>query len=254
MNNLDQYYTKDDIAIHCINKVKTFIDISKYTIIEPSAGTGAFFKYLPQAIGLDLEPKYQGIIKQDFLEYIPNSNNNIIIGNPPFGKNSSLALKFFNKSADFADYICFILPRTFRKPTIVNKLNKYFHLQYEEILPKNSFIYLDKSYDVPCVFQIWAKKEYNREYIDTNIICKHIEFTTFDNCDYMIRRVGGLAGKVIPKDPKYSISSNYCIKSSNKIKELLNNSYDELNTIASDVAGNPSLSKYELRYYINKQF
>ena len=39
----------------------------------------------------------------------------LVIGNPPFGKISSLAVKFFNKSAEYADVIAFIVPRTLKE-------------------------------------------------------------------------------------------------------------------------------------------
>ena len=37
---------------------------------------------------------------------------------PPFGKVSSLAIRFFNKCAQFSDVIAFIIPRTFNKVSV----------------------------------------------------------------------------------------------------------------------------------------
>lgn len=85
---MDQFYTKDNIASELYNIFKTQIDINKFDLIlEPSAGKGAFFKLLPEnkRIGLDLEPKFPKIIKQDYLTYQPIKNKTYItIGNPLF--------------------------------------------------------------------------------------------------------------------------------------------------------------------------
>jgi len=50
--------------------------------------------------GYDIEPHLNNeIIKADFLKLKPvYDSKNIIIGNPPFGKRSKLAIDFINKS------------------------------------------------------------------------------------------------------------------------------------------------------------
>ena len=89
---------------------------------------------------MDIEPKFDECMLMDYMAFIPHKVESIaVIGNPPFGKNSSLAVKFFNHSAQFADTIAFIVPRTFRKNSLVNRLNENFHLIYEKILPIDSF-------------------------------------------------------------------------------------------------------------------
>ena len=37
-----------------------------------------------------------------------------------------------------------------------------YHLLYEYELPKNSFFVGEKIHDVPCVFQIWEKKDFEQ--------------------------------------------------------------------------------------------
>ena len=67
-NGLDQFYTNIDVAKLCVDT----IDISKYDIVvEPSAGTGAFYNIIdhPNKVGIDLEPKCEGVEKQDFLNW-----------------------------------------------------------------------------------------------------------------------------------------------------------------------------------------
>ena len=199
----DQFYTKQNIAKNVFEKVSSRYNIDMY--VEPSAGSGSFYTLLPKScrIGLDIDPKTNGVKKVDYFEFDVNSlkekhDNICVIGNPPFGKNSSLAVKFFNRSAEYAKYIAFILPRTFRKDSIVNRLNKNFHLSYEEILDKNSFELLDKTeYSVSCVFQIWERK--NKTRIDIVKNKKHKDWTWVSKSekpDFAIRRVGVNAGKI----------------------------------------------------------
>ena len=136
---LDQFYTKPE----AVDRVLPLIDCSLFDyVVEPSAGAGDFLRRLPKAtrVGIDLEPADPEIKKGDFFDFKPATTENVLtIGNPPFGKNSSLAVKFFNHAASFSDFIAFIVPRTFRKPSIINRLHQNFHLTKELILPLNSF-------------------------------------------------------------------------------------------------------------------
>ena len=96
--DLDQFYTKTEIAKRFVEDVFSIIDHTKYdNIIEPSAGSGKILDFLPEdkRIGLDLDPKRDDIIKGDFFDYIFPKGKNLVIGNPPFGRNSKLALQFF---------------------------------------------------------------------------------------------------------------------------------------------------------------
>jgi hypothetical protein len=163
--SLDQFYTKSDIAEICWSKVIEYTDIDKCDyIVEPSAGKGAFFSLFPETkrIGMDLVPKYPHVTKMDFFDfkYIVNKKY-ATVGNPPFGRVSSVAIKFFNKSAEYSDIIAFIIPRTFKRVSVQNKLNMDFHLIYNEDLPLNPCCFEPKM-DAKCCFQIWIRKEIKR--------------------------------------------------------------------------------------------
>ena len=136
-------------------------------IIEPSAGNGSFISgiksFSNNCIFYDLEPENPEIIKQDFLTGNYNDlstkyNNIHIIGNPPFGRQSSLAIKFIRKSCEFCNSISFILPKSFKKDSLKQKIPLNFHLILESDLPEKSFLVDGVEHDVPCVFQIWKKK------------------------------------------------------------------------------------------------
>lgn len=252
---LDQFYTKPEIAKGCFNTTLNYlwdncIDVSKW--LEPSAGTGAFFSLLPDnKLGFDLEPLYPGVIKDNFLDVNLDYDRFITIGNPPFGKNSSLALSFLNKAGEHSQVVAFILPKTFKKVSIVNRVNPYLHLAYEEDLPKNSFIFNGSNYNVPCVFQIWVTKDVIRPKIETIKSHPDIIFSDKLNSTIAIQRVGNMAGKVKLDFQKYSPSSHYFLKVNDPVINILRKI--DWSSIKYNTSGNPSISKHELiEAYINE--
>jgi predicted RNA methylase len=164
--NLDQYYTKHDVAARCLEGLKKELPwvVGKH-FIEPSAGDGSFYSILPPArrTGIDLDPRMEGIKRADFLGWNPpkkDTKNYVIIGNPPFGKRSSLAVDFFNHSAEMADAVAFIVPRQFQKYSVHSKLAKDFRLITDRELPDDAFRTPEgKDYSVRTVFQIWTRRE-----------------------------------------------------------------------------------------------
>ena len=268
---LDQFYTKPSI----VEKVLSMIDCSRYELVlEPSAGAGDFLERLPKAtrVGVDLEPAHPEVTQQDFFDYVPHLDTTSIltIGNPPFGKNSSLAVRFFNHAASFSDCIAFIVPRTFRKPSLINRLDDNFHIVSQEILPLDAF-YLPsgESYKVPTVFQVWGKKDYKREKIKTETEHKDFEFmklshgglhptkSYFEQCqaaDFCVQRVGVNAGEVYNNTDKTRYGKYRDWKSHYFIKENTANVRSNMESIdwnynespKFDNAGNPSISKHEL--------
>ena len=167
-NTIDKYYTKDNVVELALNLVKKYIQINTNDlIIEPSAGNGSFITGIKSLSSnfrfYDLEPENDEIIQQDYLLYDYTNTKEAfdkihIIGNPPFGRQSSLAIKFIKKSCEFCDTISFILPKSFKKDSLKNKFPLDFHLLFETDLPDNSFLVNDVEHDVPCIFQIWQKK------------------------------------------------------------------------------------------------
>lgn len=169
--DLDQFFTKVEIAEYCYNKLIEYlklknIKISDCLFIEPSAGCGSFFNLLPEKnrIGLDIYPLDKNIQNQEFLSWIPPKTDKkiVVIGNPPFGYRAWLSLLFMQKASEFADYVAFILPMSFQsegKGCPKNRI-KNIKIVSSEILPKNSFITPDcKEYKINSLFQIWEKGE-----------------------------------------------------------------------------------------------
>ena len=116
-------------------------------LLDIGCGAGdfieAFSYYLPkyELIGIDISPEHPDIVEKDFFTYTPSPHlqNILVIGNPPFGRSCSLAIKFFNHASKWANVIAFIIPRTFRRVSIHNKLNVYFHQRMTLFLSRSFY-------------------------------------------------------------------------------------------------------------------
>lgn len=262
-NIIDKYYTKNNIVELCLKLIKENIKIDiNDLIIEPSAGNGAFINVIKSLTNnykfYDLEPDNEEIIKQDFLLYEYNEikekfNNIHIIGNPPFGRQSSLAIKFIKKSSQFCDSISFILPKSFKKDSLRKTFPLNFHLIKEIDLPDKSFLVNGKEYDVPSIFQIWKKKEINRNISKKLQPINFIFVKKTENPDISFRRVGINAGIIDTKIDEKNINSHYFIKFTNNksiidnIKHLSKAIFNFNNTV-----GPKSISKQELIVQYNQ--
>jgi predicted RNA methylase len=254
-NTLDQYYTKKDIAQKCVDRI---IEYQNYLWIEPSAGNGSFLRALSDTIdriAIDIDPKAPGILCADFLSWVPpkTSKKIIVFGNPPFGRQSSLAKKFIQKSAEFADVIAFILPRSFMKPSMVRSFPSVFHCVFQEELGKNSFEVEGVSKDVPCVFQVWEKKNTDRDVAAPVKECGFSYVKSGDPHDIVFRRVGGLAGKCYTGLGDYKPQSHYFWKLDEKYVVNAKKIADAVGAhqFPSNTTGPRSLSKSEANEIMN---
>jgi predicted RNA methylase len=212
-HQLDKFYTKPEIALECINR----LDLSYYSyVIEPSAGSGSFSKQINNCIAMDILPEDDTIVQQNWLLYSRKrdvKNKTIVLGNPPFGQQNNLALKFINHAAQFADTIAFILPKSFMKESLQNAINHDFVLEDYWILPKDSFTLNGESADVPCVFQVWKYSPENRRSITSIRKIKGVDFVKkTQDPNLYIQRIGGRAGTAGTNVLNRSDQSNYFIK------------------------------------------
>ena len=222
-NTIDKYYTNPNVANLCIDKIMEYLSPNKEDLlIEPSAGNGSFIKGMKEISNrcefYDIEPENSEIIKQDYMalniERLLNETNLIhVIGNPPFGRQSSMAIKFIKHSSKFANSISFILPKSFKKDSMQKHFPLDFHLIFEQDIEENGFLVDDNVYDVPCVFQIWQRKGENRS-VSEKLIPKGFQFVKkSENPDIAFRRVGVYAGNIFKDDiENKSEQSHYFIK------------------------------------------
>jgi predicted RNA methylase len=255
---IDKYYTSPVAVKKCIELIGENIEITSDDLcIEPSAGNGAFIDSIKLLFTnykfYDIEPENNAIIKQDYLTFDynqiiePNYNKTHVIGNPPFGRQSSLAIKFIKKSVEYCDSISFILPKSFKKNSLKRCFPLHFHLICEYDLPNDSFIIDNANYNVPSVFQIWIKKNTNRVVPEKLVPNKYQFVKKEQNHDISFRRVGGRAGEICTNTNDKSTQSHYFIKFDNTLsdetyKKIININYNCKN----NTVGPKSISKQEL--------
>jgi predicted RNA methylase len=290
--NLDQFFTLDSIAQVCVSNLKSAFVSGRGLetldfMIEPSCGTGAFVRALSgsrQLMYIDIdstdETRRKDFLKDNIVpgECFHGKNKKkaaLTIGNPPFGKNSSLAIDFFNRAAEFSDIIAFIVPRTFEKESTMDKLNLNFFLVKQTPIESNGFVFSGTVTDVPCVFQIWAhvdalerfetrikvpegrKRLKQRRLSDT----VDFEFVKVNELpDLIIRRVGVLAGRIYTTDLERWTTLNHFfirIRDRSRVKIITTQLISlELEMLPSKyaTAGMPSISKHELCEAYNKKY
>lgn len=256
----DKFYTKPDVVNKCVEILKNHftIDRANDVVIEPSAGGGAFIDALAglcdRCIFLDLIPEHEGVTEGDFLAFAnPHPGRRThVIGNPPFGRQSSLAIKFIRHAATFCDTISFILPKSFKKDSMKDKVPNNFHLINETDLESESFTVDGNSYDVPCTFQIWEKRDHER----TSRVKLEPNGYRFvkksEGPDISIRRVGVNAGEVDEETSTKSEQSHYFIKFGGEVPRGLDRLKDQVQAFATSTVGPKSVSKQELIGILNE--
>lgn len=251
-SELDKFYTKTDLSKYLISK----LNLNDYKcIVDPSCGNGSFYSNINHSnkIGIDLLPEIEGVIEHDFLTWdysvIKQEPKDVLtITNPPFGKQGSLSMNFIKRSFEFSDTIAMILPLSFIKESIKNRIPLELECIYEEILPPNSFLLNGSDYDVKCVFQIWKRTCIKRTK-SKKIVPVGFSYTD-SNPDISIRRVGIYAGRSF-KDVNRSKQSHYFVSIDDKTK--IDYVVDSLNNKKWDdyTVGPRSISKNELNLFLN---
>jgi hypothetical protein len=266
INIKDQYYTKPTVAVKCVSQIlELYPESHGYIWVEPSAGNGVFLNQAPATankIGIDIEPKMAGIQQGDFLEWTPQPHDQtgktILFGNPPFGRQGSLAKAFIKHAAKYADIIAFILPRSFVKPSMSRAFPLEFHPISSIELERNAFQVNGDEYDVPCVFQIWEKRATNRVLPET---AKEIGFTYVkinEPFDIAFTRAGGRAGICYKAGSKeFNVQCYYFIrlaKNKDKDKDIVEKIINGVNShkFPDNTVGPRSLSKSEANEVLNR--
>ena len=276
----DQYYTHPHVVKQCMDLVCEHVNIDTNCdmIIEPSAGSGSFVDSITElcknCVFYDIEPKHENVIKQDYLALehgtmgsdaddadAGNSGKIHVIGNPPFGRQSKLAIKFIKHSVLFCDTLSFILPKSFKKESMRKHFPREFHNICEIDLPvKNAFIIDNKPHSVPCVFQIWERRHNDLRELPVKYEPLHYKFVKKDeNPDISFRRVGVYAGLVTMDYETKSCQSHYFVSFNDELGLDDENQKKKLVTMLNSIeyeckeytVGPRSISKQELMREFN---
>lgn len=257
----EQYYTPTYLAESLIAEVLVFVpDLAKRTILEPAGGTGAFLKAAAKVgakniLSFDIEPKHAGVKKQNFLQATLSDTQAVTISNPPFGRNNSLSIPFFNKAAEHSEFICFIVPRSWRKWSVINRLDRRFHLvadhdiqiDYED----ESGQKLSVQNNLATCFQIWQRKSQLRpkySVIDQGLI----EKTTPAKADVALTIFGFGCGKLLTEFERKPNTTRMFLKLHHP-KALAALKTVDFNKFSKNTAYTQALSLQEINYLLNER-
>ncbi len=259
----EQFYTPTDLALRLAtavsDRVGGFVD---KIVIEPAGGTGSFLQAAKalnanKLISFDIEPKAEGVLLADFLletKGLEKVSDAITISNPPFGRNNSLSIPFFNKAAQHSQYIAFVVPRSWRKWSVINRLNRNFHLIHDEDL---SIDYVDELGEMVwqkarlnTCFQIWERRHELRPVTkvkDQGLITK----VKPEEADVALTVFGYGCGKVRTSFDRVPNSTVMFLKLHDKrvLKALQSVDFSKF---YKNTAYTEALSLQEIRYLINE--
>jgi len=259
----EQFYTPTDLALRLATLVSDKVGgFEDKTVIEPAGGTGSFLQAAKalkanKLISFDIEPKAEGVLLADFLletKGLEKISDAITISNPPFGRNNSLSIPFFNKAAQHSQFIAFVVPRSWRKWSVLNRLNRNFHLVHDEDL---SIDYVDELGEMVwqkarlnTCFQIWERREELRPVIkvkDQGLLSK----VKPEDADVALTVFGYGCGKVRTSFDRVPNSTVMFLKLHDKrvLKALQSVDFSKF---YKNTAYTEALSLQEIRYLINE--
>ena len=261
----EQYYTPSDTCNHCLNVMLRLSPNKGQTWLEPAGGTGSFIEAFSlagikeeQILSFDIEPKHPLVkLTSDFLqEDISSVSNCTTLTNPPFGRANKLAVPFFNRCAEVSNFIGFIVPKSWRKWSVIDRLDPNFHLVhdedlsidyvYEECIPNRS------KGKLATIFQVWERRDYKREPVVVEDR-KYIEKCSPEEADVSLTIFGRGCGSLLTEFPRKPNTTKMFLKVANGsvLMALLCVDYERF---FNNVAFVEALSIKEIRFLLNEYF
>jgi hypothetical protein len=135
----------------------------------------------------------------------------VIIGNPPYGSGANLAIKFVNKCAELSDDIRMVLPLSFVKDSVQNKVDLNLVIAEERELPHDTF-----PNGIRAVYQRWVTSETPRVKVIKPRTHEDFEFLKYEdrfNANVFIGEYGcGPSGRVKTENFTHYAKGHYFIK------------------------------------------
>ncbi len=275
VKTLGQVFTPNHIVSQMLNMRKRF-----GSVLEPSAGDGAFYKNIENCVGIEIDSRYtkNGVLNIDFFDFSVENKFDTIIGNPPYVRyqdidsntKNKLNLKMFDERTNLYQFfieksinhlndngeIIFITPRDFLKATSSIKLNKFIYSSgtITDIIDLGDEK-IFKGYSPNCIIWRFEKDNFSRK---TNI---HQQFTysngqlLFTDSLYSIYlkdifqvKVGAVSGsdKIFESEEfgktDFVVSSTY---KSNKTKRMIYNQKIDYLEQYKDILINRKIKKFD---------
>jgi hypothetical protein len=256
----EQYYTPVETAERIVARlIQSRPELLKRTWIEPAGGTGNFIQVLqrfgvPEIISYDIEPQHPEVLRGSFLDQTPPTNNAVAVGNPPFGRNNALSVPFFNHCSKFSEYICFIVPKSWRKWSVSNRLALNFHLVDDYELSINYVDVEGKQLSnksvLRTIVQTWERRENNRALMlveDRGLVTR----ATPDTADVSLTIFGFSCGTVKTNFERVPNTTQMFLKLGHpRALEALN--AVDFSKFYSNTAYTEALSLPEINYLLNE--
>jgi hypothetical protein len=256
----EQFYTPKPLARELVAQIENVLGpLTGKIVLEPAGGTGAFIEAvidrgINRVVSFDIEPLHELVTEGSFLDQQILDRNIITISNPPFGRNNSLSIPFFNHAADSSDAICFIVPRSWRKWSVTNRLDLRFELVLDidldiDYVDASDEALSNKSHLATC-FQVWKKTGKTRKLVkvaDKRII----EKVTPDQADVSLTIFGYGCGKVKTEFEKVPNTTQMFLKLHHpKALEALESV--DYSRFFKNTAYTEALSLQEINYLLNE--
>jgi predicted RNA methylase len=257
----EQYYTPKKLAIQLVSEIEKILGpLAGKTVLEPAGGTGAFIEAVLTAgagkvISFDIEPLHALVAEGNFLEQQITETNLITISNPPFGRNNSLSIPFFNHAAEISDAICVIVPRSWRKWSVTNRLDLRFELVLDQdididYVDANGLPLSSKTHLATC-FQVWRKSGSQRKQV--RVIDKGIiEKVSPELADVSLTIFGYGCGKVKTEFPPIANTTQMFLKLHHP-KALAALEKVDYSKFYKSTAYTEALSLQEINYLLNEE-
>ena len=247
------YFTSEIDALFSVSVLKKLGWLGKgSSILECAAGDGSLIKALSeedvQITAIDL---IDYGIDAEICNYLdrPTQRHDLVFTNPPFGKMASLATAFFNKAAKDSDRIAFIVPQSFRKISIIDRLDRSFWPIIDLDLPEQSYTLPDGSRRVvKSCFQCWSSQKLETrpklKSIDHSIFFKAVtkDKARSESGAFAIRGQGSKAGKVLEGLDHNEATTRFLVGFRDEIESL------DLSVLAGFTAGIPSIGFAEIAH------
>ena len=261
VTGLEQYYTPKHLAQSLTKVLFSFLDAPQNRqFLEPAGGTGSFIEALADLgaksiISMDTHPKHSKVTRGDFLKFQSSISDLVTISNPPFGRNNALSIPFFNHAADVSTHIAFLVPRSWRKWSVQNRLDLRFHLVHDQDV---NLIYEDqegeplaKANELRTCFQIWERQDALRPKTvvpDNGFLLK----TSPDQADVAVRVFGYGCGQVLESfEPKPNTTLMFLSLEKPVTASLLRGL--DFERFRNNTAYTQALSFQEINYLLNER-
>lgn len=255
---LEQYYTPQETADALVRLVVDATGASaRDHWLEPAAGTGAFTRAMRKAgarkvTSLDIDPKRKYVTKTDFLTADLPFDDGICVTNPPFGRNHSLSIPFFNHAAKHCRVIAFVVPRSWRKWSVVNRLDNRFHKVLDIDLDVS---YVDehgkplsKTSILNTVFQVWVRRDDVRPKFPVTPPPPHVSVVGPEDADASLTVFGRGCGTVRVSFDRKPNTTQMFLKASTRVIAALKKT--DLSVFYTQVAYTEALSLVEINYAV----